>query len=291
MKIIKVLNNQNKLYNEITSNASYENQCEEFSFRVVFTGNERFNIGGKNLSIYPGSFLVINGGTVFSREIYSDIPANTFSILYNPKFLNEFHNDNVCSDDILLDDPFSQKNRSTPIFLETIYPFNGDMMFNLVHLKNHFDTELHNDMLINEYMYYSLINFYRLYKKEILVKSDQLNVLNNKTRVELFRRLNNAKDYMMSNYNQILSVQEICRYACLSEMHFYRTFKQTYGCSPHQYLVKLRLTSARHMLKNTNYGITEIVSLSGFDNASSFIRLFKDRFGVTPGNFRKGIAA
>jgi AraC-like DNA-binding protein len=40
------------------------------------------------------------------------------------------------------------------------------------------------------------------------------------------------------------------------------------------------------LLKTTDYEINEIVNLVGFDSASSFIRLFKNRYKTTPGNFR-----
>lgn len=286
MRTIKILDNQNKLYSEITTNASYKQQSGEFSIRTVFKGNEQYTIGNKKLSIFPGNFLVINGGTTFSREIYSDVPANTFTISYADKFLADFHYANTSTDKVLLDDPFNAVPNVAPVFLETIYPFSGDMMFNMMHLKNHFDKEEHNDLLLNEYLYYGLLNFYQLYQKEILAKISHLNISNEKTREELFKRLNNAKDYMLSNYNQVLTISEISRHACLSEIHFFRTFKQTFHCTPHQYIMQLRLNNARHMLRSTDYDVNEIVNLIGFDNASSFIRLFKERFGVTPGNFR-----
>jgi AraC family transcriptional regulator len=291
MKTVKILKNQNKLYNEVTSSASYNDLMEEFSIRIVLSGNERYHIGKKNLTVYPGNFLVINEGTVFNRDIYSDVPANVFSILYCPQFLKSFHRDHTESEAALLDDPFSLNYNSTPAFLETIYPLNGDMMFNLLHLKDHYDSGHHNEMLINEYLYYCLLNFYGLYKKEILAKRDQLKVLNMTSRAELFKRLNNAKDYMLSNYNQPITIEEISQYACLSEIHFHRTFKQTYNCSPHQYLIQLRLNNARHMLKTTGYTVSEIVNLIGFDNTSSFIRLFRERFGNTPGSYRSNIVA
>jgi len=291
MKTIKILQNQNKLYNEVTSNASYTGLKEEFSIRVVLSGNERYRIHNKDLVVYPGNFLVINEGTVFNREIYSDVPANVFSILVSPQFIKEFHRNYTESDKALLDDPFNLNCNSIPTFLETLYPFSGDMMFNLLHLKNHYDSGHHNEMLINEYVYYCLDNFYRLYSQEILAKRDKLKVSNKTFRIELFKRLNSAKDFMLSNYNQPITIEDVSRHACLSEIHFYRTFKQTYNCSPHQYLMQSRLNNARHMLKTTGYTVSEIVNLIGFDNVSSFIRLFRERFGNTPGSYRSKIVA
>ena len=291
MKKIQILNNQNKICSEVTRSAHYLNECHEFSIRVVFSGHEEYKLGNKILKIYPGNFLVINEGTVFGRDIFSEFPVNTISILYNQQFLNAFHHDINSPDSILLDEPFYAPESSPPEFLETLYPMKGDMLFNLYHLRNLFNSDNYNDLLMNEYLLHSLINFYRIYNKEVISKTEQLNVINYSTRKELFRRLNNAKDYMQSNYNQAINLDEICRYACLSPTHFYRTFKQTFNCSPHQYLIQLRLSQAKFLLRNSNYEVREIVNLIGFDSASSFIRLFKEKFGVTPGSYRIKVAA
>jgi AraC family transcriptional regulator len=291
MKKIQVLNNQNKIHSEVTKNAYYLNECHEFSIRIVFNGYEEYKLGNRVLKIYPGNFLVINEGTAFGRTIFSEFPVNTIALLYNQQFLNSFHHSMNSSDSILLDEPFVVPENSSPKFLETLYPMKGDMLFNLQHLKNLFNSDNYNDLLMNEYLIHSLINFYRIYNEEVLSKTEHLNVLNYGTRKELFRRLNNAKDYMQSNYNQVIGLDEICQYACLSPTHFYRTFKQTFNCSPHQYLIQLRLSQAKFLLRNSNYEIREIVNLVGFDSASSFIRLFKEKFGVTPGNYRIRIAA
>jgi len=291
MKTVKVLSNQNKIYNEITTNASYCDLQEDFSIRIVLHGHERFRLGKRNLTVHPGSFLVINEGTVFSSSVYADIPANTSALLYSPTFLKKFHHNYLLSDKNLLDDPFDTGNKAAPFFLETLYPFNGDIMFSLLRLKQHLENGNHDDIYIEEYLYCCLLNFYKLYHTEIIAKKNQLNVLNPGTKAELFKRLNNAKDYMLSNYNQPISIGEISSHACLSEIHFFRSFKQIHNCSPHQYLIQARLNNARYMLKNTSYTVSEIVNLIGFDNTSSFIRLFKERFGNTPGSFRGKIVA
>ena len=291
MRKIQVLQNQNKVQSETISKVKYANECQEFSVRMVFNGDERYTIGNRNITVYPGNFLIINEGTTFTSEISSDAPVNTMSVLYTGSFLNSFHRTIISTDNELLDEPFHVPSDSMPVFPETLYPFKGDMLFNSVHLKNLFNSEENDDVLMNEYLYHCLLNFYRVYQKEIVQKSEQLNVLKNNTRTELFRRLNNAKDYMISNYNKDISLNEICGYACLSETHFFRSFRQTFHCTPHQYLMQLRLSQSKHMLKNTNYEVKEIVSIIGFDCVSSFIRLFKSRFGVTPGSYRMGFAA
>jgi len=285
MKTIKVLSNQNKLYSETTCEAYYKNEKSDFSIRLAFTGNEEYFLADKALKIYPGYFLVLNEGTSYQRKIYTDTPASTFSVQFSRTFLGDFHRSMVCSDDELLDLPFDN-NDYCPTFHETLYPFKNDLMFNVLHLKHHFDAGENNELLMNEYLRHTLLLFYQVYNKEIHVNSNQLNLVKPCTRREIFKRLNNVKDYMISNYSRLISVEELSRVACLSECHLYKLFKELYNCSPHQYLLKIRLQRAKHLLNNTDYSVNEIVGMVGFENSSSFIRLFKRNFAATPKEYR-----
>jgi len=180
--------------------------------------------------------------------------------------------------------PFDDAD-TPPAFYETLYPFKNDLMFNLLHLKDHFDKKVNNELLINVYLHHSLLLFYQVNHKE-LINSRRLNFVKPCTRKELFKRLNNVKDYMISNCNKAISIEELSKVACLSECHLYKLFKELYHCSPHQYLLKIRLNKAKSLLNDTIYPINEIVGMVGFENTSSFIRLFRKNFTLTPQNYR-----
>jgi AraC family transcriptional regulator len=289
MKTLKVLYNQNKLHSEITTEANYTDQKSEFSLRAVFNGSEKYKIGKKDVTVFPGNFLVLNEGTAYDRTIYSDSIANTFAIFFSQKFLSDFQYGLSSSDRNLLDEPAGRGMMHQHTFLETIYPCKGDIKYNLLHLIDHFN-ENSDDLLLDDYVYHSLLLFHRLYDKEVLNKSDQLAALNPGTRDELFKRLMLAKDFMLSNYSQPISLADISGQACLSPTHLFRTFKQIYKCSPHQYLIQIRLENARHMLRSTNYTLNEIVNLVGFTCPSTFIKLFKNKFHSTPGSYRNLVA-
>src|SRR3954462_8601223 len=115
MKKIHILTNENKIYSEVTTSASYANECGEFSIRMVVDGHEQYKLGNKKLKIFPGNFLVINEGTVFGREIYSDIPVNTISILYASQFLNSFHPSVTAAQSLLREEPFFGPDNSAPV--------------------------------------------------------------------------------------------------------------------------------------------------------------------------------
>src|ERR1700712_2408542 len=116
MKRVKVLYNQNKICTELSRDVFYADECNGFSLRMIFSGLEQYQVGKRELNIYPGNFLVINEGTNYSRKIYSDVPSNTFSILYSSNFLRNFHSNIILSDEHLLDDPFNLTQIEGPAF-------------------------------------------------------------------------------------------------------------------------------------------------------------------------------
>lgn len=285
MKTIKVLYNQNKLHSEITAEASYADQKNELSLHAVFNGNESYTIGKRTVTVSAGNFLILNEGTPYDRAIYSDTLTNTFAIYFSPKFLRDFQYSYSLSDRNLLDEPMAKSLGAPATFLETIYPCKGDIKYNLLHLIDHFNENA-DELLLDEYIYHALLLFHRLYDKEVLYKSSRLDASNASTRYELFKRLSMAKDFILSNYNQDITLDDISRQSCLSPTHLFRTFKKIYSCTPHQYLIQTRLDNARHMLKTTSYTLNEIVGLVGFTCPSTFIKLFKNKFQFTPGTYR-----
>jgi transcriptional regulator GlxA family with amidase domain len=63
-------------------------------------------------------------------------------------------------------------------------------------------------------------------------------------------------------------------------------FKTVFQLSPYQYLLKLRLEKARELLTLTPIPVTEISIILGFQNITSFSRLFHQRFGYSPMQYR-----
>ncbi len=289
MKFLRVLKNDNQIYSETVQQAYYPDHSSNFSIKMVFSGYKTYKIGNRELNVYPGNFIAINEGTRYSSKIDSSIPVSNLSISFSPSFLNDFKRTQRISDRSILDEPFQTDQYSSEAPLETIYPLTGDMKYNIMHLKQHIEEGMPDDLLINEYLYHCLLNYYKVYNKEVTDKSDKLSFLNSRTKVEILKRLTLAKEYIISNYNKNIELDDIAKNACLSVNHLLRTFKQAYGKSPHQYLIQVRLDRSKYLLGNTNHSINEIVELIGFECPSAFIRLFKKINKVTPGKYRQEI--
>lgn len=283
------LKNNNKILHE-TREHRYEMKCaEDFNIRFALQGNEVYRLGRRELSIHPDSFLIMNKGTQYISKIDSNSPVESLILAFDQKFVNDFDMCYHASATKLLDYP-AWDTRIDLNFNETIYPFNGDLRFNIQHLKNNLDKALQDELLINEYLHHCLINYYRVYRTEVTNKAENLGFTNRSTKVEIMKRLNLAKEYMYTNYNQNISLEDLARHSCLSVNHLLRTFKQAFNLSPHQFLIQLRLQRAKLLLKTTPHSINEVVLLVGFECPSSFIRLFKNKFNITPLKFKQMVA-
>ena len=288
MEYLRTLRNNNVIYSGTRDTKYNQQTTSDFSIRFVFSGNERYNIGKRQLSIHTDSFLILNKGTQYTSTVESAIPVQSFGISFDDKFLQDFKNSwQLKNDTLLANYKRPMTSRYEHEFDETIYPFKGDLFFNVNHLKYHLDRGLQDELLINEYLHHCLINYYQIFNEEIFQKAQRLNFLNRSTKIEILRRLNLAREYLYTNYNQHISLDELAEYACLSVTHLLRTFRQAFNVTPHQFLMQIRLQRAKDLLKNTDYPVNEIVNMVGFDCPSSFIRLFRDRFNTTPLKFRQ----
>jgi AraC-like DNA-binding protein len=286
MDYSKTLRNNNKIYSRTSNQKQNQQYSSDFSLRFVFAGNERYDIGKRHLSIYPDSFLILNRGTQYSTDTDSDIPVQSFSISFDQQFLQDFKDCWTTADNRLVGRG-GQKVKQLQEFDETIYPFAGDIRHNVYHLKRYLDNGMHDELLINEYLHHCLINYFSIYNEEIFKKAEKLHFLNPSTKIEILRRLNLAKEYLYSNYNQNISLEDLAEHSCLSVNHLLRTFKQAFNLTPHQFLIQLRLKRAQALLKSTAYPINEVVNLIGFECPSSFIRLFKTHYNITPLKYRQ----
>ncbi|RZM21519.1 MAG: AraC family transcriptional regulator, partial [Pedobacter sp.] len=241
--------------------------------------------GKRQLTLFPDSFIFLNHNTSYSNKIDSSVQVNTFSVLFDPGFVKDFEYAHGASDNALLDCSADHKD-GQPLFVESIYPLQGNIRYTLSHLKRHIDSGMDNQLLLSEYLNHCLINYYDVYCSEVTNREASLQFLNKSTKSEILRRLSVAKDYIISNYNKNICLEEIAQIACLSVNHLLRTFRQAYKQSPHQFLTNFRLQQAKYYLKNTDYPVNEIVDIVGFECPSSFIRLFKNSFKVTPGQYR-----
>ncbi|WEK10825.1 MAG: AraC family transcriptional regulator [Candidatus Pseudomonas colombiensis] len=84
-----------------------------------------------------------------------------------------------------------------------------------------------------------------------------------------------------------ISLGQLAGLCALSEYHFARMFRASFGLPPHQYVLARRLAQARHLLRHTRLPLGEIALACGFASASHFTHRFRQAVGGTPGDYRQ----
>jgi AraC-like DNA-binding protein len=103
---------------------------------------------------------------------------------------------------------------------------------------------------------------------------------------ELNRRMLRARDAIDRTYGQALDIPALAAVASVSEAHFIRTFKTTFGETPHRYLQRRRVERAMFLLRETQRNITDICLDVGFTILGTFSRTFREIVGVNPTDYR-----
>jgi AraC-like DNA-binding protein len=103
---------------------------------------------------------------------------------------------------------------------------------------------------------------------------------------ETNRRMLRARDAIDRTFAQPLDIPSLAQIACVSKAHFIRTFRATFGETPHRYLQRRRVERAMFMLRESERNVTDICLDVGFTSLGTFSRTFHDIVQMTPSEYR-----
>ncbi|MGY1740592.1 MULTISPECIES: helix-turn-helix domain-containing protein [unclassified Blastococcus] len=101
------------------------------------------------------------------------------------------------------------------------------------------------------------------------------------------RRMLRARDAMDRAYAEPLDVPTLAAIAHVSEAHFIRTFRGTFGETPHRYLQRRRVERAMFLLRTTEQSVTDVCMAVGFSSLGTFSRVFREVVGESPSAHRR----
>lgn len=96
-----------------------------------------------------------------------------------------------------------------------------------------------------------------------------------------------AQQYIGSNYNRNISIQEVAGKVGLNESYFRHLFKSELSISFREYITRLRLSHVRILLLDDQHSILSAIEEVGYTNLSRFYRIFRQYYNMTPSEYRR----
>ncbi len=96
-----------------------------------------------------------------------------------------------------------------------------------------------------------------------------------------------AVQYIRNNYANNIRISEIADEICVSRSYLYKLFENNLGLSPHEFVIRFRLSRARELLVLTEMPISDIASNCGFYDSRAFSKVFKQQYELSPLQYRK----
>ncbi len=246
----------------------------EFEIIRVLSGHFTVHLNNAETRTRPGDIVLISSGV-----LHHGVPEDCVyeCIVFDLNMLRKHHND-VASRYLL------------PLLA-------GDVGISRV--LNSGDTRLHAlidslfDILQAQTAYYELTVFSllfalfgELYSETLLIPTPKTKKAGHQTEV-----IAGLIDWMETHYAQPVTLGELAERAGINDKYLCRLFREYTGCTPIDYLNRLRVEGACYEMAVNGRSVTEAAFDSGFNDLSYFSRTFKKYKGMTPKEYRASAAS
>lgn len=103
------------------------------------------------------------------------------------------------------------------------------------------------------------------------------------------KALKDMISYIYDHYQETITLEQIAKAGNMCRSRCCQLFKHHLGTSPMDFVNQYRLEMSANLLENSDYSITEIMAVCGFNHPSYFSKMFVRVYGVTPSGYRKKV--
>jgi two-component system, response regulator YesN len=101
--------------------------------------------------------------------------------------------------------------------------------------------------------------------------------------------VDDALKYISEHYNQDIAMNSVAQALFLNASYFSKIFREQVGATYSEYLTRIRMESAKELLKESYLKVYEIAERVGYSDYRHFTKKFKETQGISPGEYREGI--
>jgi AraC family transcriptional regulator len=281
----KLINDgQNRIYYAELYEYFSKDAFRNFSIKIPIEGTVHYKTAQKDFELQPNTFLLsyrqpgkvtIDSPTVV-RSISIDIKRETIEQAL--KLL-------------------AGSGKYDLAGMKAGYFFSADFFENVYSLKNKLGKELNslvrqlldNTITLSEATFLSIAQKVVLHELDNFKSLSKLTSIRTATKKELLKRLLRGKDFIDEHFLGNPGMVDIVKHSNMSEFHFFRSFKQAFGYSPYQYMMKKRLEHAT-ILIGKDEAFTTVALKCGFPDLFTFSKAFKRVYGSSPSSYKSNEA-
>lgn len=289
----------------------------------IYTDDKQFIIDSKKI-LADGQLINIRKHTRFIEFPAHKHNYIEFNYVYKGKLTEVIHNKKIELQEgeiIFLNKDIThaieESSEDDIIINFIIRPEFFDFILNLSESDNIIFNFLLKSLYLNknskgEYLYFKVSNENNIQEilEKIIIEIYEPTMMSNTTIkllvglliVELIKKPNNIEVYSEDNYDNLIII-EVLKYidnnystatlfeisAIVNQPHYKisKLVKKHTNMTFKELLQEKRLNKAKQLLNETDISIVEIISLVGYENLTYFYKIFKEKYGYTPKDFRK----
>ena len=227
----------------------------------VTKGYGTFKFNGKVYNLKQGDIFILLKGMQVEYVASIDDPWEYYWIGFSGSNANEYLNRTSITESCVAN---CKENSKIP-----------QIILNMCEISKTYNPSKSDDILLLKELYSLLYALIEEFPKPFEYKDKELHTY-----------IQDALNFINSNYMHSITVQEIADYVNLSRSYLYKMFIKNLGISPQRYLINLRMYKATLLLKSTKLPIGEVASSVGYSDSLLFSKTFSKHFSMSPLNYR-----
>ena len=270
-----ILNTTNESNKKSYLKKEIDSSYIQFHFMIEGKSTFIFNDGVYKMNVENGKYIVLyNPIKNLPINAVVNEKSSLISILIS---INKFHK--LFSEDSNNIQFLKDENVNQKYYFENKISNPISLVLNEI---KRFDIKSSTKNLFLKAKVYEL--FSHLYNRNRDLNIEQCPFLTNE---ENFKKIKKAKEIIITNMTNPPSLVELSEEINLSLKKLKEGFKKIYGKPVYQFLIEHKMELAKKLLSENNFNVNEVSLKLGYSTASHFITAFKNKYGLTPRNFKK----
>lgn len=257
---------------------------QRLSIKMAGAGHESYFVDGRELRVDDDCYLVMNDGATYGSAISPKRAVNSFTVFFRPRLAEEVLATLVTPEDRLLSSP--DELPPAVEFSQALRPHDQHVSPVMRHIKERVAAGVDDEIWLEEQLGLLARRLLDAHRSDLHTVTS-IQVRKRSTRLEIFRRVTLATDFIHAHYKRPLSNEDLARIATLSPFHFIRAFRSVHRTTPYRFLQAKRACVAVRLLKKTDLPVTEIAARVGFDDRASLFRCVRMVYGSSPRTIRQ----